>query len=243
MRGAFTGAIRDREGRFSKAEGGTLFLDEIGDMSLSMQIKLLRVIQQLEYDPVGSSKTFHADVRIIAATNQNLQELIKEKRFRSDLYFRLNVVPIHVPPLRDRREDIPLLVEHFLKQWRRKYPELQGLEPPTAKRLAHYDWPGNVRELECLIERLSIMRREGWITEGELPPEVVGENANEPSSQIPPDGIDFAGLVDAFETDLILQSLETTGWNKNRAAKLLSLNRTTLVEKIRSKGLIKPPAL
>ncbi len=243
VRGAFTGAIRDREGRFRMAEGGTLFLDEIGDMSPSLQIKLLRVIQQLEYDPVGSSKTLHADVRIIAATNQNLQELIKEKRFRSDLYFRLNVVPIHVPPLRDRRDDIPLLVEHFLKQQRRKYPELKGIEPPTAKRLAHYDWPGNVRELECLIERLSIMRREGWITEDELPPEVIGENANEPSIQIPPDGIDFAGLVDAYETDLILQSLEATGWNKNRAAQLLALKRTTLVEKIRSKGLIKPPAL
>ena len=243
VKGSFTGAIRDREGRFRAAEGGTLFLDEIGDMSPSLQIKLLRVIQEMEYEPVGSSKTMSADVRIITATNQNLPELIKEKRFRQDLYFRLNVVPIEVPPLRERREDISLLVEHFLKQQRRSYPELKGIDAPALKRLTNYDWPGNVRELEGLIERLSIMRREGWIAEEELPPELTGHSADQPSITIPPDGVDFEGLVDSFESDLILQALEATGWNKNRAAKLLNLKRTTLVEKIRSKGLTKPPGL
>jgi DNA-binding NtrC family response regulator len=243
VKGSFTGAIRDREGRFRAAEGGTLFLDEIGDMSPSLQIKLLRVIQEMEYEPVGSSQTMSADVRIITATNQNLPELIKEKRFRQDLYFRLNVVPIEVPPLRERREDIPLLVDHFLDQQRRRYPELNGLKMEALKRLTNYDWPGNVRELEGLIERLSIMRREGWIAEEELPPELTGHSTDQPSITIPPDGVDFEGLVDAFESDLILQALEATGWNKNRAAKLLDLKRTTLVEKIRSKGLTKPPGL
>ena len=243
VKGSFTGAIRDREGRFRAAEGGTLFLDEIGDMSPSLQIKLLRVIQEMEYEPVGSSQTVSADVRIITATNQNLPELIKEKRFRQDLYFRLNVVPIEVPPLRERREDIPLLVDHFLDQQRRRYPELKGIDSQALKRLTNYDWPGNVRELEGLIERLSIMRREGWIAEEELPPELTGHSTDQPSITIPPDGVDFEGLVDGFESDLILQALEATGWNKNRAAKLLDLKRTTLVEKIRSKGLTKPPGL
>jgi DNA-binding NtrC family response regulator len=243
VKGAFTNAIGDREGRFSAAEGGTLFLDEIGDMSPSLQIKLLRVIQELEYEPVGSSKTQHADVRIIAATNQDLQDLIKRRLFRQDLYFRLSVVPIEVPPLRDRREDIPLLVEHFLTQQQRRYPELKGIESPALKRFINYDWPGNVRELEALIERLAILRREGWIAEEELPADVSGQTVDQPSVAIPPDGVDFEGLVDSFESDLIHQALDTTNWNKNRAAKLLNLKRTTLVEKIRSKGLTKPPGL
>ena len=155
----------------------------------------------------------------------------------------MNVVPIEVPPLRERREDIPLLVDHFLDQQRRRYPELKGIDSQALKRLTNYDWPGNVRELEGLIERLSIMRREGWIAEEELPPELTGHSTDQPSITIPPDGVDFEGLVDGFESDLILQALEATGWNKNRAAKLLDLKRTTLVEKIRSKGLTKPPGL
>ncbi len=243
VKGSFTGAIRDREGRFQAAEGGTLLLDEIGDMSPSLQIKLLRVIQEMEYEPVGSSQTITADVRILSATNQNLPELIKEKRFRQDLYFRLNVVPIEVPPLRERREDIPLLVDHFLNQQRRRYPELKGIDEFALKRLTNYDWPGNVRELEGLIERLAIMRREGWIAEEELPPELTGRSTDQPSITLPADGVDFEGLVEGFESDLILQALEATSWNKNRAAKLLNLKRTTLVEKIRSKGLAKPPGL
>ncbi len=212
-------------------------------MSLSLQIKLLRVIQELEFEPVGSSKTQRADVRIIAATNQNLQELIKRKLFRQDLFFRLSVIPIEVPPLRERRDDIPLLVEHFLTQQQRRYPELKGIESPALKRLINYDWPGNVRDLEALIERLSILRREGWITEEELPPNVSGQTVDQPSVTIPPDGVDFEGLVDSLESDLIHQALDATNWNKNRAAKLLNLKRTTLVEKIRSKGLTKPPGL
>jgi len=237
VRGAFTGAIRDRIGRFSAANNGTLFLDEIGDMSPALQIKLLRVLQEREFEPVGSSKTEQVDVRIVAATNQDLGALIREGLFREDLYFRLNVIPIEVPSLRERREDIPLLVEHFLNIQRRRHPGVEGITSGAMKRLAEYQWPGNVRELQSLIERLAILRRGNWIDESDLPHQVGGPPPAIRSPSLPPDGIDFSSVVDAFESDLILQALQTTGWNKNQAANLLRLKRTTLVEKIRSKGL------
>ncbi len=239
VRGAFTGAIRDRIGRFSAANGGTLFLDEIGDMSPTLQIKLLRVLQEREFEPVGSSKTERVDVRIIAATNQNLPELIQARKFREDLYFRLSVVPIVVPPLRVRREDVILLCNHFLGIQRRNYPELCGIAEAAMKRLVEYDWPGNVRELEGLVERVSVMKREGWIGEDDLPDGIRGSSVPAHTLNLPPDGLDFSNVVDRFESDLIIQALETTGWNKNQAAQLLGLKRTTLVEKIRAKGLSK----
>ncbi len=223
VRGAFTGALRDRVGRFSAAHGGTLFLDEIGDMSPSLQIKLLRVLQEREFEPVGSSKTERVDVRVLAATNQDLPDLIRKKQFREDLYFRLNVVPIRVPSVRERREDVPLLVEHFLSLRREDYPELKGLTAPALKRLMDYDWPGNVRELQALVERLSILKRSGWIDESDLPAEIVGGVRDTPRAELPSDGIDFDAVVDAFESDLIVQALQATGWNKNQAAPLLRL--------------------
>jgi DNA-binding NtrC family response regulator len=237
VRGAFTGAVRERVGRFSAANRGTLFLDEIGDMSLALQSKLLRVLQEREFEPVGSSKTERVDVRIVAASNQDLEALIRERQFREDLYFRLNVVPIEVPPLRDRREDIPLLVEHFLQIQRRHHPAVQGITSGAMKRLVEYHWPGNVRELQGLIERLTILRRNDWIDETDLPPHVGGPPQQLRRISLPPDGVDFTKVVDAFESNLILQALEHTNWNKNKAAHLLRLKRTTLVEKIRSKGL------
>jgi transcriptional regulator with PAS, ATPase and Fis domain len=240
VRGAFTGALRDRVCRFAAANGGTLFLDEIGDMSPRLQTKVLRVLQEREFEPVGSSRTERADVRIVAATNQNLLEMIREKRFRQDLYFRLAVVDVTVPPLRARREDIPLLVRHFLEVQRRSYPEVQGVTEVALKRLVEYDWPGNVRELQGLVERLAILRRTGWIDESDLPASVTGETRERPAVSLPAEGIDFEKEVDAFETTLILQALTLTSWNKNRAAQLLGLKRTTLVEKIRSKGIVAP---
>ena len=237
VRGAFTGAHRDRQGRFSVADGGTLFLDEIGDMSPTLQTKLLRVLQEQEFEPVGSSKTERVNVRIVAATNQDLKKLIQERRFREDLYFRLSVVPIEIPPLRAHREDIPLLLEHFLKVQRREFPELLGITEGAQKRLIEYGWPGNVRELESLVARLTILRRSGWITEEDLPPEVSGSPVVVHRVTLPPEGLDFGAIVDAFESDLIHQALEATNWNKNRAAQLLLLKRTTLVEKIRSKRI------
>jgi DNA-binding NtrC family response regulator len=241
VRGAFTSAIRDRVGRFAMANGGTLFLDEIGDMSPKLQTKLLRVLQEREYEPVGSSRAERADVRIIAATNQDLRELIRERQFRQDLYFRLAVVPIEVPPLRARREDIPLLVRHFLDAQRRTYPEIAGMTEPALKRLVEYDWPGNVRELQGLVERLAILRRSGWIDEGELPANVTGgQSFDRPSVSLPPNGLDLTAVVSELETRLIMEALRVTQNNKNRAAGLLGLKRTTLVEKIRVKGIIAP---
>jgi len=240
VRGAFTGALRDRIGRFAAANGGTLFLDEIGDMSPQLQTKLLRALQEREFVPVGSSRTERVDVRIVAATNQNLPQLIRERRFREDLYFRLAVVPIEVPALRHRREDIPLLVRHFLEVQRRSYPEIQGVTEAALKRMVEYDWPGNVRELQALIERLTILRRTGWIDEPELPSNVVGHALERPTVSLPATGVDFEALVSSYEQELILQALEATGWNKNRASQLLGLKRTTLVEKIRAKGIAAP---
>jgi DNA-binding NtrC family response regulator len=242
VRGAFTGALRDRVGRFAAANGGTLFLDEIGDMSSRLQTKVLRVLQEREYEPVGSSRTERADVRIVAATNQNLPELIRERRFREDLYFRLAVVPIEVPPLRSRREDIPLLVRYFMEVQRRTYPEIQGVTEAALKRMVEYDWPGNVRELQGLVERLVILRRSGWIDESDLPASVAGHGFERPAISLPAGGVDFEALVASFEEELIQQALDATGWNKNRAAQLLGLKRTTLVEKIRAKGIAAPDA-
>jgi DNA-binding NtrC family response regulator len=237
VRGSFTGAFRDREGRFASADGGTLFLDEIGDMSSTLQTKLLRVLQEREFEPVGSSRTRRVDVRIVAATNQNLPALIREGRFREDLYFRLNVVPIEVAPLRERREDIPLLVKHFVDVQRRNYPEVEGISDGAVKRLTEHDWPGNVRELESLVERLVILKQSGWITEADLPPDVGGQPPELRRVALPEEGVDFTAVVEAFESDLIRQALDATSWNKKQAADLLNLKRTTLVEKIRSKAI------
>jgi len=240
VRGAFTGALRDRVGRFAAANGGTLFLDEIGDMSPRLQTKVLRVLQEREYEPVGSSRTERADVRVVAATNQNLPELIRERRFREDLYFRLSVVPIEVPSLRSRREDVPLLAHHFLEVQRRTYPDIQGVTEAALKRMVEYDWPGNVRELQGLVERLVVLRRSGWIDEGDLPASIVGAGFARPRVSLSAAGVNFEELVASFEEELILQALNATAWNKNRAAQLLGLKRTTLVEKIRAKGLAAP---
>jgi transcriptional regulator with PAS, ATPase and Fis domain len=238
VKGAFTGAHRDRVGRFALADGGSLFLDEIGDMSPRLQIKLLRVLQEREFEPVGCSETRRVDVRIVSATNQDLPELIRERRFREDLYFRLAVVPLEIPPLRERRDDIPLLVEHFLRELRREHGGIEGVTELAMKRLVEYEWPGNVRELRSLLERLSVIKRRGWIDEDDVPANPRGAGRPRARFELGPGGADFGELVDAFETDLLRQALEATGWNKNRAAQLLHLKRTTLVEKVRAKRLL-----
>jgi transcriptional regulator with GAF, ATPase, and Fis domain len=244
VRGAFTNAVSHRQGRFALAHGGTIFLDEIGDMSPSLQVKLLRVLQERTFEPVGSSKSISVDVRVVAATNQDLQLAIREKRFREDLYYRLNVIPIEVPPLRERREDIPLLVQHFLKTMNaEKGRSVSGFSDACMERLLAFEWPGNVRELENLVERLVILRGEGEIGPEDLPPPFGSIRApvRIDAPRLPGSGIPFNDAVDRFETDLILQALEATHWNKQRAAALLGLNRTTLLEKIKKKGLEPPP--
>jgi DNA-binding NtrC family response regulator len=243
VRGAFTNAVNHREGRFSLAHGGTIFLDEIGDMSPTLQVKLLRVLQDRTFEPVGSSHPVKVDVRVIAATNQKLDVAIREKRFREDLFYRLNVIPIELPPLRERREDVPLLAAHFLRQAaEEKKLGPCTLAPDALELMMRHDWPGNVRELENLIERSVVLRGQGEITACDLPPELqgAGEREREPGAEAPrpaQTGTAFHEVVDRFEADLILRALEQTHWNKNQAARLLGLNRTTLLEKIKKKGL------
>jgi DNA-binding NtrC family response regulator len=244
VRGAFTNAVSHRQGRFAVAHGGTIFLDEIGDMSPNLQVKLLRVLQERAFEPVGSSKSVSVDVRVVAATNQDLPTAIRERRFREDLYYRLNVIPIEVPPLRERREDVPLLAQHFLETMNaEKGRAVTGFGEEAMQRLLAHDWPGNVRELENLVERLVILRGDGEIGPADLPPPFgPGRSAvRTEAPRLPAAGLLFNDVVDRFERDLILQALEQTHWNKQRAAQLLGLNRTTLLEKIKKKA-IEPPA-
>jgi DNA-binding NtrC family response regulator len=242
VKGAFTNAINHREGRFSAADGGTLFLDEIGDMSPNLQVKLLRVLQEKTFEPVGSSKTERADVRVIAATNQNLRELISRKLFREDLYYRLNVVPVELPPLRERVDDIPLLVHHFLDCARNEQKSrVEGVSDELMQHLIEHDWPGNIRELENLIERLLVLQGDGSLELDVLPREFQRDRPRpQAAPRVPAAGVDFNEVVDRLEVDLILQALERTHWNKNQAARLLGLNRTTLEGKIRRRGLSPP---
>lgn len=241
IKGAFTGATANRIGRFELADKGSIFLDEIGEMSPSLQVKLLRVIQERQFEPVGSAKTVEVDVRIIAATNIDLERAVAEGRFREDLYYRLNVIPIRIPPLRDRKSDIPLLLHHFMAHFNKtKNRNLQGFSPEAIDLLYNYPWPGNVRELENLIERLAILKGSGVVHVSDLPEKYQGRKfvkATDSNELIPATGVDFNSAVDAYENALIMKALELTGWNRNQAAQLLRLNRTTLVEKIKKKGL------
>jgi DNA-binding NtrC family response regulator len=243
VKGAFTGATTSRIGRFEAADGGTIFLDEIGDMSPKLQVKVLRVLQEQEFEPVGSTKTIKVSVRVIAATNQNLEELVEKKQFREDLFYRLNVIPINIPPLRERRSDIHLLVNHFLKTFcEEKGREVEPIESEVVQFISDYEWPGNVRELENLIERLVILNDRGAITVDDLPEKIrkgTSPRTMDPY-EFPEEGLDFNKVVGEFENQIIRAALGRTRGNKNLAAKLLSLKRTTLVEKIKKKGLAGP---
>lgn len=245
MKGAFTGAIANRVGRFEMADGGTIFLDEIGDLEPSLQVKLLRVLQERSFEPVGSTKTVAVNVRVIAATNKNLEDQVAQGKFREDLFYRLNVIPISLPALRERRTDIPLLFAHFMDHFNKsKSRKLTGVSSDAMDCLAHYPWPGNIRELENLVERLAILKGHGQIEVNDLPAKYRTQasmgTGDSLSFEIPEAGMDFNTAVDLFENQLILRALEKTGWNRNQAALLLRLNRTTLVEKIKKKGL-RPP--
>lgn len=249
IKGAFTGAIANRAGRFELANGGTLFLDEIGELSLNLQVKLLRVLQERRFEPVGSAKTYEADVRVIAATNIDLAKAVAKGQFREDLYYRLNVIPINVPSLKQRRGDIPLLLQHFVQHFNQtKNRNLTGFSNEALEALYNYPWPGNIRELENLVERLAILKGSGQVELNDLPEQYRGQQRSQTIAvpgetfEFPEGGMDFNSAVDAYENQLILQALEKTGWNRNQAAALLKLNRTTLVEKIKKKGLRPPEA-
>ncbi len=242
IKGAFTGAIANRLGRFEMAHQGTIFLDEVGDMSPALQVKLLRFLQEQEFEPVGSTKTIQVNVHIITATNIDLEKAVAEGRFREDLYYRLNVIPIKTPALRERGADIPLLLHHFMKKFNQmKSSELTGFSDGALRVLFEYKWPGNIRELENLVERLAILKGSGEVQVSDLP-EKYQKNitSTEKHLSIPDSGLDFNSAVDKYENALILSALEKTGWNRNQAAIILKLNRTTLIEKIKKKGL-RPP--
>lgn len=233
-KGAFTGAIKTRIGRFEMADGGTIFLDEVGDMSPSLQAKLLRVLQERQFERVGGVHTIKVDIRIIAATNKDLEKNVKEGKFRDDLFYRLNVIPIKIPPLRERKSDIPLLVNHFLNKFNQeKKCNVKGFTRECMEYLMKYNWPGNVRELENIIERLVILKGEGMIETSDLPEKILGGDLEPLLTPIPETGISFDLAVSEFEKRLILQALKRTNWVKNRAAKLLHMNRTTLIEKMK----------
>ena len=243
MKGSFTGAHINRKGRFQQAEGGTLFLDEIGALELSLQVKLLRVLQEKEFSPVGSNQTISCTARIISATNEDLEKSIKEGTFREDLYYRLHIIPLHITPLRKRAEDIPLLINHFIKSFNEKNKiHIKGVTSQALSCLCHYGWPGNIRELENLIERLSVLKEDNKISMEDLPDKYKKIKAEHKRKElevieIPNEGIDFNGIVGKYENEILLKALEKTNWNRRRAASLLKLNRTTLVEKIKKKGL------
>ncbi len=239
-KGAFTGATHTRIGRFELANGGTIFLDEIGDMSPALQVKILRVLQEHEIERVGGVRSISVDIRVIAATHRNLEKAVQENRFREDLYYRLNVIPIELPPLRERKEDIPLLTRYFLARFNEKNEShIEGIEDEAMEYFMKYPWPGNIRELENLVERLVVLKGEGVITVNDLPDKMFEFSVKTDFSpeKVLESGIQFSTAVSEYEKELILHALKKAGGVKNRAAKMLGMNRTTLVEKMKKKKI------
>jgi len=237
VKGAFTGAVAARVGRFELAHRGTLFIDEVASMSPPLQAKLLRALQEREVERVGESRPFKVDIRVIAATNTDLRKLVKDGTFREDLYYRLNVIPVTLPPLRARREDIPLLAQHFAKKsCRENGVALKPIAQDTLRSLMSYDWPGNIRQFENAIEHAVAMS----LTATEIGPSALPEDVRmrhgqsdiAPAMTIPDEGINFTSVVSRLERDLILRCLEKTGGNKRQAARLLNLSRTTFIDKL-----------
>jgi len=239
VRGAFTGAVANRQGRLEQAHRGTLFLDEVGTMSAALQAKLLRVLQSREFERVGDSQTIKVDVRVIAATNSDLRKLVEEGVFREDLYYRLNVIPVRVPALRERRADVPLLAQHFLDRLAKDATPPRGrvtIGQDAQQALMAFGWPGNVRQLENVMERtFALSPGRAQMTAADLPDEVRQARATvEPREFVlPEEGIELEQLVSSFEHTLIRRALERTGGNKRQAAELLHLKRTTLIEKLK----------
>jgi DNA-binding NtrC family response regulator len=243
MKGSFTGAISNRKGRFELADKGSIFLDEIGDMPSQLQVKILRVLQQKQIEPVGGNRTQDIDVRIITATHRDLEKLVQEGKFREDLYYRLNVIPIKMPALKERREDIPLLIGHFLSKFISADGSNQiSFSDEALDMIMSYDWPGNVRELENVIERLVILRGGNIILPEDLPARLYTTNPLATKNyknifELPDMGVDLRQILNDIEDSLIAQALGRTEGNKNQASKLLNINRTTLIEKMKKKGM------
>jgi DNA-binding NtrC family response regulator len=242
VKGAFTGAHQTRIGRFEQAHKGTIFLDEIGNMSVNLQVKLLRVLQEREFERVGGFEKIKVDVRIIAATSANLKEMVARNEFRSDLFYRLNVIPMQMPPLRERREDVPLLTTHFIEKYcRNSNLDIKNITQEAMKILMNHNWPGNVRELENAVERaVAMISTRDTIVATDLPAEVqrTARNLYVSEIYIPDEGVNFNTEVSELERKLILESLKKTNGNKREAAELLQLKRTTLIEKLRRFNMV-----
>jgi transcriptional regulator with GAF, ATPase, and Fis domain len=246
-KGAFTGAVQSKPGRFELADGGTLFLDEIGEIPIEMQVKLLRAIQESEFERVGGVKTTRVQVRLIAATSRDLTKEIAAGRFREDLYYRLNVVPLHLPPLRERREDIPLLVEHFRQKYNARLKKnVERIEDDALAALSGYSWPGNIRELENVLERTILFAEKPVIRAADLPPSLRANAVAHEDAAPAPTGVPSAPgplkeivkeQVQAIERDLIVRGLEVTNGNVTRTAKLLKISRKSLQMKMKEFGL------
>ncbi|MEZ4458616.1 MAG: sigma-54 dependent transcriptional regulator [bacterium] len=241
VKGAFTGAHQDRMGQFEAADGGTIFLDEIGEIPLHLQVKLLRVLQESEVVPVGSSRPRKLDFRVVAATNRHLMNEVAAGNFREDLYYRICVLPVHLPPLRERPQDVPIIAKYLMAMFNRlNSTHILGINPQAMMAMTAYSWPGNVRELENLMNRLAILKRVGMLELSDLPEQFNG--ATPPPPQIglyvPSEGMDMAETMEQLESSLVRQALEKADGNKAQAARLLGLNRTTLVEKVKRLGLM-----
>jgi DNA-binding NtrC family response regulator len=239
-KGSFTGAYKSRVGRFEMANGGTIFLDEIGEMSPALQVKLLRVLQEQRFERVGGTKTIHVDVRIIAATNKNLTIAINKGKFREDLYYRLNVIPIKVPSLKQRRSDIVLLVDYFMEKFQKGAKKnITGFSSQAMDAMHGYGWPGNVRELENVIKRITVLCDNEVVDFDDLPEHIQQDSRSiQPAEEdILEEGLTLDEAVKDYEKRLILEALEKSNWVKTKAAKLLNINRTTLVEKIKKQNL------
>jgi transcriptional regulator with GAF, ATPase, and Fis domain len=243
IKGAFTGAYRHRKGRFEAAGGGDIFLDEIGDVPLSIQVKLLRVLETKQFEHVGDDRSISVDVRIITATNKNLEELIAQKKFRDDLYFRINVFPIHLPPLRERTDDVPLLVNTFIRRLRSKTAKtISGLTPPAMERFMNYPWPGNIRELKSALEFAFVIAEDGLIDLDQLPPKIAkptrvslhpvidyAESGEKRTDTIP--------SGDLAEKMALVEALKKTNGNQSQAARILGINRVTVWNRMKKYGI------
>ncbi|MBN1408732.1 MAG: sigma-54-dependent Fis family transcriptional regulator [Calditrichaceae bacterium] len=237
VRGAFTGAIKDKIGRFELANGGTLFLDEIGDISLNMQLKLLRVLQEGEFERVGGTETLKVDVRIIAATNKDLERAMDEGKFRQDLYYRLNVIPIEVPPLRERKDDIKYLIYYFMEKFNKIYGKnISEIDPKAMTLMENYQYPGNIRELENLIERIVVLDKRGSIKTPNLPAYIRAAEPEEVDEDVDLEkGLSY--LVENYERKIIINALEKNGFNKFQTARQLQMNRSTFLSKLKKYGI------
>jgi transcriptional regulator with PAS, ATPase and Fis domain len=243
IKGSFTSAVKDRKGKFEYAHRGTIFLDEISNMPPALQVKLLRVLQEREFERIGDNQSIQVDVRIVAATNKELKTLVEKEVFREDLYYRLNVIPIDLPPLRERRSDIPLLANFFAMKFSRlNNCSSKNFTPAALRIFQNYSWPGNIRQLENIVERIVVLNPDAVVfTPQNIPAEVKPDLPCQEESgivsvipeEIPDEGVSLNDVVRNIEKQMILKSLEKTSWNKQKAAKLLNLKRTTLIEKIK----------